>query len=252
MRAAIIPDESLKKFLLRETNKKMEYNIREIKGSKYNENSEIATLEGTAVLEDRDDLKAVKKYNKAFFEYKIEKDADGNEIERYYLKRSFFFIIPIILIVLLVGMVLFTLLNPTENVDIDAVKNKLLPGKGTVNEGEITRVFEAGETNGSEFSFSVNTAPVVNWLSMEGDIIIENPAINQYAMIAEIYLQDEEGTLIYTSPLISPNHHIQKAKLDKRLKSGEYKAICVLNAVTDDESMEYEGKTNVEMKITIK
>ena len=77
---------------------------------------------------------------------------------------------------------------------------------------------------------SINTAPVFENGDSEGNIRIENPEQNRYAMWVEITLSESDKT-VYRTGVIRPGEYIEKDKLDKKLEAGEYSASAQFTAV---------------------
>ena len=79
----------------------------------------------------------------------------------------------------------------------------------------------------SLFSFNINSKPIFENGKSEGNLRIANPQYNVYPIEVTIRLEDT-NEVIFKSGKIQPNHYIEKAKLTKNLKKGDYKAIIVL------------------------
>ena len=105
------------------------------------------------------------------------------------------------------------------------------------------------ELDNSMIAFSVNTNPVFNNGSAEGNLMIENPEHNAKLLVAEIRLNGT-NELIYTSKAILPGSYIEKAKLNKSLEKGSYEAMVQFLAYSED-SNEFIGQTAAGIHITI-
>ena len=66
-----------------------------------------------------------------------------------------------------------------------------------------------------------------------GGLYLENPRENRYDLQADIELED--GTVVYSSPVLEPDSHIDTVDLDEELEDGTYPAQARLFAV-DPES----------------
>ena len=110
-------------------------------------------------------------------------------------------------------------------------------------QAELDRVVEEG-------MFNISIANFVEFDdgSAEGEVRIENVPSNRYLMKVEI-VRDDTGETVYTSGLIEPNHHIQKAKLDVPLEAGEYPSTAVFYAC-DAQTEELVGQAAA--KLTLK
>lgn len=74
---------------------------------------------------------------------------------------------------------------------------------------------------------------------VSNNAIIGNSASNQYECYFEVYLDDEEQTLLYSSPVLSVGKRLDQLKLDQALPDGEYDATCTYH-ILDDEDPEKE------------
>ena len=81
----------------------------------------------------------------------------------------------------------------------------------------------------STFSFEVNSRPVIENGKSEGNLRIYNPAYNNYLIDVEIKL-DSNNKTIFKSDKLKPNQYIEKAKLSRNLKKGEYEATATISA----------------------
>ena len=83
----------------------------------------------------------------------------------------------------------------------------------------------------------------------EGELRIENVPNNPYLMKVEITC-DDTGEAVYTSGMIEPNHHIQKARLDVDLDAGDYPCTAVFYAYgKDDEQLV--GQAAAKMTVSV-
>ena len=101
----------------------------------------------------------------------------------------------------------------------------------------------------STFSFEINSRPVFKDGNSEGNLRIANPPYNKYSIEVDIKL-DKEDKVIFKSGKIPPYHYIEKAKLDKKLKAGEYKATAIISAF-DSESGDFKGKSTAKLVIRV-
>ena len=98
-------------------------------------------------------------------------------------------------------------------------------------------------------AFSINTNPVFESGSSEGNLMLENPANNAKLLVVEIYV-DETEELIYKSKAIPAGSYIENARLDKVLEPGEYAATAYFNAYREDDQS-YIGRSGAAIKITV-
>lgn len=78
---------------------------------------------------------------------------------------------------------------------------------------------------------------------------IGNSVDNKYPVYFEIFLDDEEQTLLYSSPVLPAGKRLKKLKLDKALSDGEHAAICTFHILKDEKTEEEIGK--VSFKVTL-
>lgn len=82
-----------------------------------------------------------------------------------------------------------------------------------------------------------------------GSIMVENDPGNSCPMQLCYYMEDTEE-LIYVSPMIYPDEHIETDTLSKKLKKGEYKVNAVIS-VYDDATMELKTTFHEEVTLTV-
>lgn len=109
---------------------------------------------------------------------------------------------------------------------------------------ELNRVVEEGM-----FHIAINTDPVFQDGTSEGNLEIENVPSNRYLMRLEI-IEEDTGELLYSTKYIEPNNHIQKAALDVELEAGEYPATAVFYAY-DPETLTEMGSASCEINIRV-
>ena len=101
----------------------------------------------------------------------------------------------------------------------------------------------------STFSFEVNSRPVFENGKSEGNLRIYNPAYNNYLINVEIKL-DSNNKTIFKSGKLKPNQYIEKAKLSRNLKKGEYEATATISAY-DPTTEELLGISAAKMVIAV-
>lgn len=102
----------------------------------------------------------------------------------------------------------------------------------------------------SLFSFNINSKPIFENGEAEGNLRIANPHYNVYPIAVTIRLENT-NEVIFKSGKIQPNHYIEKAKLTKNLKKGEYKAIATIEAFDPNDNEKILGKAQAILNITI-
>ena len=109
---------------------------------------------------------------------------------------------------------------------------------------ELNKQVEEGMIN-----ISMNTNPIFETGTSEGNLIIVNEEVNRYPQVVEIYIADT-NELIYKSGLIPVGSKIEYATLDSNLSKGTYDCIAYFNAVNPDTG-ELVGKAGANIKVTI-
>lgn len=99
------------------------------------------------------------------------------------------------------------------------------------------------------FSYRMNPTPVFQSDGSGGDLMVQNPAFNDYFMVVEITAEGIDG-MVYQSQLIAPNQYIDLIDLQKNIPSGSYQAIAYLNIV-DPDSMDLVDILVYPMKLTV-
>ncbi|EOS61459.1 hypothetical protein C814_01379 [Anaerotruncus sp. G3(2012)] len=141
--------------------------------------------------------------------------------------------------------------------------------RGGIDRNEIQRIYQVegldpaakiGRLPGSEnvgqpasetdFVYQLNTAPSFTRNGKDGELLIGNPAVNQYLMVVEIRLEGSES-VCYQSQFIAPNQYIEKASLKLIPGSpGAYPATAYINAV-DPQTLDLVGTLETPVTVTI-
>ena len=151
-----------------------------------------------------------------------------------------------IVLIVLAGIILvFNKKKSNVNVMGGILQEGVIPG---YTEEEIKAMMQR-KADESTFSFEVNSRPIFKDGKSEGNLRIANPPYNKYAINVEIKL-DSNGKSVFNSGKINPNHYIEKAKLTKKLKAGEYDATAIINAY-DVKTEEFKGTSAAKLVIKI-
>lgn len=144
---------------------------------------------------------------------------------------------------------------PWDNDKTLVVSGDLFPGSGA-DDGALPGMSEEDllaqmqrAADAAQFSYKINARPVFQTGSGEGNWEIENPNYNVYPIVVQVTL-DDSGEIVYDSGGLLPNQHIEKAKMTKALKAGEYKATATIN-MYHPETNEAVGKTQAGLIITV-
>lgn len=105
---------------------------------------------------------------------------------------------------------------------------------GQVQEGPVEGYEAADHQNDEDtLSFRLDASPEFEKGGKNGGLYLENPRENRYNLQADIEMED--GTVVYSSPVLEPDSHIDTVDLDEELEDGTYPAQARLFAV-DPES----------------
>ena len=183
------------------------------------------------------------------------KDKDKDKNRKRILIIFLAVLVVLASVVLMRQFGLFTF--PWEKVPTQVVvAGDLFPGQGGASSGHLPNMTPdqikaqmQKVADESQFSFKINSRPIFENGSAQGDLGIENPSYNVYPMVVQIFLEDTDE-IIYDSGGILPNQHIYTARLLRPLSAGEYRAIAVLNAY-DPDTLVWQGKAQAALIITV-
>lgn len=71
--------------------------------------------------------------------------------------------------------------------------------------------------------------------AVSSNAIIGNSASNLYDCYFEIYLEDDEQTLLYSSPVLPVGKQLEQLKLNRVLPDGAYDALCIYHILDDED-----------------
>ena len=154
----------------------------------------------------------------------------------------------ILLLILIIPLSIIFITNSKNNkVNISGgiLQEGVIPG---YTEEQIKEILQR-KADESTFSFEINSRPVFKDGKSEGNLRIANPPYNKYLITVEIKL-DDNNKIVFKSGEILPNHYIEYAKLNRKLKAGEYNATATINAY-DTESGEYKGTSAAKLIIKV-
>lgn len=156
-------------------------------------------------------------------------------------------ILIIILVIITIISVMFLINNNKNKVNVSGgiLQEGIIPG---YTEEQIKEILQR-KADESSFSFEINSRPIFKDGKSEGNLRIANPPYNKYLITVEIKL-DDNNKIVFKSGEILPNHYIEYAKLNRKLKAGEYNATATINAY-DTESGEYKGTSAAKLIIKV-
>lgn len=112
----------------------------------------------------------------------------------------------------------------------------------------------ANENEPEEESPTFTTDMNMTWFFPSGkrtsvNADIGNAEENEYKVYFEVYMDDEEQTLLYSSPVIPIGKRLKKLKLDKALPDGEHNAICTFHLLENDNPEEEVSRVSFEVSL---
>lgn len=156
-------------------------------------------------------------------------------------KRAVVVIIIVLVVIAALGALAFWLLSPKpQNGSYGQLEGK------TTQEiiDELNKIVEDG-------MFQVSIASMISFAdgTSEGEWKIENSQANHYSMQVEVKLDDTDE-VVYTSPVLDPNYHIQFAPLSVDLDEGVYNATAIFYAL-DMETGAQVGQTSAQVILQV-
>lgn len=143
-------------------------------------------------------------------------------------KKAFMIGLILLLLTVIVGLgiTIFMLLHKPEE-----PKPERTVSEGLVVDGNI-------DQKASEARFTTDMNMIWTFPSgsaVSNNAVIGNSASNQYECYFEIYLNDENQTLLYSSPVLPVGQRLEELKLDQVLPDGSYDAICTYHILDDED-----------------
>ncbi len=163
-------------------------------------------------------------------------------------KRALLIIGILLLLALTVGICYFIFTKNTAEADLqyeDNATTGIMPGVDIdQRRTELQEILDR-----SMIAFSINTSPVFQDGTSEGNLLIENPGNNAKLLQIRILIDGTEEE-VYATKFLKPGSYIESAKLDKVLEKGSYNATAYFSAY-DQETGEYIGQTGAQIVITV-
>lgn len=135
-------------------------------------------------------------------------------------------IILLLVIIIGLGIAVYMLLHKPEEPKPDRTVSEGLVVDGDVNE----------KASNARFTTDMNmiwTFP--SGSAVSNNAVIGNSASNEYECYFEVYLDDEEQTLLYSSPVLPVGKRLDELKLDRVLPDGTYDAVCTYHILDDED-----------------
>lgn len=139
-------------------------------------------------------------------------------------------IILLLIVIVALGVIVYALLHKPEE-----PKPERAVSEGLVVDGNIDE-----KASNARFTTDMNmiwTFP--SGSAVSNNAIIGNSESNEYECYFEVYLDNEEQTLLYSSPVLPVGKKLDELKLNQVLPDGSYDAICTYH-ILDDEDPERE------------
>lgn len=141
----------------------------------------------------------------------------------------------LVVVIGVLGVIIFQLMNrPEETTRQD---RRISEGLAVGQEESNSKASDARFTTDMNMVWTFPSgSPISN------NAVIGNSASNVYECYFEVYLNDEEQTLLYSSPVLPVGTRLDQLELDQALPDGDYEAICTFHLL-DDEDPEKELST---------
>lgn len=141
----------------------------------------------------------------------------------------------LVVIIGVLGIVVYNLVNkPDDGIRQD---RRISEGLAVGHEETNQKASEARFTTDMNMVWTFPSGSTIS-----DNAIIGNSASNLYECYFEVYLDDEEQTLLYSSPVLPVGTRLDQLELDQALPDGDYDAICTFHLL-DDEDQEKELST---------
>ncbi len=167
-------------------------------------------------------------------------DFEGEEEKKKKKKRLL--IVLLFLLLVAVGIIVWLLFfapkddgfNPDPNVQIGALSSF----------GDLDKIVDEGL-----LTFSINSTPVFDNGSAEGNLLIENPEVNNNRFTVTI-TRNDTGDEVYKSGYIDPGQYIENAKLSVPLPKGVYPCTALFQTykLSDNKAI---GQAAAEVNIAV-
>ena len=133
-------------------------------------------------------------------------------------------VVILLIVIAVLGIIIFKLLHPEEEPVERLPSEDLIVDDG--GEKPINPMFTTDMNMVWSFPKGKRTS---------SDAVIGNSAENEYDVYFELYLEDDEETLLYTSPVLPVGKRLDKLELDQVLEDGTHDAICTFHLLDDED-----------------
>ena len=128
-----------------------------------------------------------------------------------------------LIIIAILGIVIYKLLHQKEERD-------RLPAENLVVAGQETPAVSPLFTTDMNMVWSFPSGKRVS-----KDAVIGNSSKNEYDIYFEVYLVDDQDTLLYSSQILPVGTRLDKLELDKALPDGQHEAICTFHMLDKED-----------------
>lgn len=135
-------------------------------------------------------------------------------------------VVLLIIVIGIMGAVIYTLMNKKEAARERAVSAGLLVDGDEIDQ----KAADARFTTDMNMIWTFESGSRISY-----NAIIGNSSDNLYECYFEVYLDDEEQTLLYSSPVLPVGKRLDGLTLDKPLEDGTYDAVCTYHLLDDED-----------------
>lgn len=156
-------------------------------------------------------------------------------MEQKKTKKKLLIVIAFIVLIGVIGVLGAVIYRLKTQKPEEAQKPERAVSEGLIVDGNVNK-------KASEARFTTDMNMIWTFPSgsdTSNNAVIGNSISNLYECYFEVYLDDEEQTLLYSSPVLPVGKRIETLKLNQVLSDGSYDAICTYH-ILDDEDPEIE------------
>lgn len=125
------------------------------------------------------------------------------------------------------GAVIYSLMNKKEE---PAARERAVSAGLVVDDNIDQKAADARFTTDMNMIWTFPSGSAVS-----NNAVIGNSGSNLYECYFEVYLDDEEQTLLYSSPVLPVGKRLERLELDEALPDGDYDAICTYHLLDDED-----------------
>lgn len=144
-------------------------------------------------------------------------------------KKILIIVVAVLLLctIVVMGVVIYRLMTKKE----EPVKAERAVSSGLVVDNQVNeKIANARFTTDMNMIWTFPSGSAVST-----NAIIGNSSSNQFDCYFEIYLNDEEQTLLYSSPVLPVGKRLDTLELNDTLPDGEYEATCTFHLLDDED-----------------